>query len=45
MPTIKINEWTKEQLEEIKEDEEHSSFDSVVKSLIYRLYEEDDVNA
>ena len=34
MPTIKLNDWTKEQLEEIKEDEDHSSFDSVVKSLL-----------
>jgi len=34
MPTIKVNEWTKEQLEEIKNDEDHSSFDSVIKSLL-----------
>jgi hypothetical protein len=34
MPTIKLNDWTKEKLESIKEDEDHSSFDSVVKSLL-----------
>lgn len=34
MPTIKVNDWTKEQLEDIKEEEEHSSFDSVIKSLL-----------
>jgi hypothetical protein len=34
MPTIKVNDWTKEQLEEIKENEDHSSFDSVIKSLL-----------
>jgi len=34
MPTIKLNDWTKEKLEKIKEDEDHSSFDSVVKSLL-----------
>jgi len=34
MPTIKVHDWTKEQLEDIKEEEEHSSFDSVIKSLL-----------
>jgi hypothetical protein len=34
MPTIKVNKWTKEQLEEVKEHEDHSSFDSVIKSLL-----------
>lgn len=45
MPTIKLKEWTKEQLEEIKEEEEHSSFDSVVKSLLKeREYSQEDPN-
>lgn len=34
MPTIKVREWTKEELDDIKEEEEHSSYDSVLKSLI-----------
>ena len=34
MPTIRLNEWTKERLDEIKDEEDHSSYDSVVKSLI-----------
>ena len=34
MPTIKVHDWTKEHLEDIKEEEEHSSFDSVIKSLL-----------
>lgn len=34
MPTIRINDWTKERFDEIKNEEDHSSFDSVVKSLI-----------
>jgi predicted CopG family antitoxin len=34
MPTIKVNDWTKDQLEDIKEEEDHSSFDSVIKSLL-----------
>jgi hypothetical protein len=34
MPTIKIQEWTKERLEEIKEEEDHTSYDSVIKSLL-----------
>ena len=39
--TMKVQEWTKEQLDEIKEQEDHSSYDSVIKSLLkdreYRL--------
>lgn len=34
MPTIKVREWTKDELDDIKEEEEHSSYDSVIKSLI-----------
>ncbi|WP_269844102.1 hypothetical protein [Haloferax marisrubri] len=34
MPTIKVNDWTKDQLEDIKDEEDHSSFDSVIKSLL-----------
>jgi len=35
MPThIQIREKTKERLEEIKEEQEHTSFDSVIKSLL-----------
>ena len=34
MPTIRIQDWTKEQLEEIKIREEHTSMDSVIKSLL-----------
>jgi len=31
---IRVQDWTKEQLEEIKDEEEHTSLDSVVKSLL-----------
>jgi FKBP-type peptidyl-prolyl cis-trans isomerase (trigger factor) len=34
MPTIKIGDWTKSELEEIKEQEDHTSLDSVIKSLL-----------
>ena len=34
MPTIRIRDWTKTKLEEIREEESHSSHDSVVKSLL-----------
>ena len=34
MPMIRVQDWTKEQLEEIKDEEEHTSLDSVVKSLL-----------
>lgn len=44
--TIKVQEWTKEQLDGIKEEEDHSSYDSVIKSLLkdreYRLSTEED---
>lgn len=34
MPNIKVQDWTKERLEDIKEEEEHTSLDSVIKSLL-----------
>jgi len=34
MPTIKVQEWTKEELEKVKEEEDHTSLDSVIKSLL-----------
>lgn len=34
MPTIKVNDWTKNELDSIKNEEEHSSYDSVIKSLL-----------
>jgi len=34
MPMIRVQDWTKEQLEEIKEEEDHTSIDSVIKTLL-----------
>jgi hypothetical protein len=34
MPTIRIHEWTKEKLKAVREEESHSSYDSVVKALL-----------
>ena len=34
MATIRVREWTKEQIEEIRDTESHSSHDSVIKSLL-----------
>lgn len=34
MPTIRIQDWTKEELESVRELESHSSYDSVVKTLL-----------
>ena len=34
MPMIRVQEWTKDQLEEIKDEEDHTSLDSVVKTLL-----------
>lgn len=34
MPTIRLRDWTKSRLEEIREEESHSSHDSVIKSLL-----------
>jgi hypothetical protein len=34
MPTVHVTEWTKKQLDELKEAEDHSSYDSVVKTLL-----------
>jgi len=40
MPTIKVGEWTKNELEEIKDEQDHTSLDSVIKSLL-KEYESD----
>jgi hypothetical protein len=34
MPTIRVQDWTKRRMEEIRERESHSSYDSVIKSLL-----------
>lgn len=34
MPTIKVSEWTKSRLDDVEEEEEHTSYDSVIKSLL-----------
>lgn len=34
MATIRVRDWTKEQIEEIREEESHSSHDSVIKALL-----------
>lgn len=34
MAQVKLKPWTKERLDEIKEEEGHTSLDSVVKSLL-----------
>lgn len=34
MPTLRVREWTKEQIEAIRDSESHSSHDSVIKSLL-----------
>lgn len=34
MPTIQVSEYVKEELDDIKEMEEHTSYDSVVRSLL-----------
>lgn len=34
MATIRVHDWTKERIEEIKDRESHSSYDSVIKSLL-----------
>ena len=34
MPTIRIHDWTKNQLQAVREAESHSSYDSVVKALL-----------
>ncbi len=33
---VKVSDWTKEQLDKFKEDEQHTSLDSVIRSLIER---------
>ena len=34
MPMIRVKDWTKEQLDEIKNEEEHTSLDPVIKTLL-----------
>jgi len=34
MATIRVRDWTKKQIEEILEEESHSSHDSVIKALL-----------
>jgi len=34
MPAVHVSDWTKEQLDAIKTNEDHSSYDSVIKSLL-----------
>lgn len=34
MPTIRVRDWTKERIEEVRNRESHSSHDSVIKSLL-----------
>lgn len=34
MPTIHVTDWTKDHLDAIKEEEDHSSYDSVLKTLL-----------
>lgn len=34
MPVIRVHEWSKEQLEDIKDEEDHTSLDFVIKSLL-----------
>lgn len=32
MPTIRIQDWTKDELENLKEQKDHTSMDSVIRS-------------
>lgn len=34
MPTIRVRDWTKDQIEQIREGESHASHDSVIKTLL-----------
>lgn len=34
MPTIEVSGYVKEELDEIRDDEEHKSYDSVVRALL-----------
>jgi hypothetical protein len=34
MPTIRIHDWTKAELDEVRDQEDHSSYDSVIKALL-----------
>jgi len=34
MPTIAVSDWVKDKLDEIKDREQHTSLDSVIRTLI-----------
>lgn len=34
MPSIRIQDWTKDELEKLKDGEDHTSMDPVIKSLL-----------
>lgn len=34
MPTVEVSEYVKQELDEIREDEQHKSYDSVVRALL-----------
>jgi predicted CopG family antitoxin len=42
MPTISVSKYVKGELDELKEIEEHRSYDSVIRSLIERNKEQCD---
>lgn len=42
MPNVNVSDWTKNQLERIKDEEDHKSLDSVIRSLILRQNKNDD---
>ncbi len=37
IPQIVVSEWTKKQLDELKAAETHTSYDSVIRSLIMKV--------
>ena len=40
MPNVNVSDWTKDQLEKIKKEEDHKSLDSVIRSLVLRFKNE-----
>jgi len=40
MPNVNVSDWTKAQLEKIKDREGHKSLDSVIRSLVLRVKDE-----
>lgn len=40
MPTVAVSETVKEELETIKDDEEHTSYDSVIRVLLSEYEQE-----